>query len=93
MTPAKPGKVLSKRENKVTVSKEEQKTCRSRVGKMLHMMRWSRPDILNAVRECSMMRSWTMESHIKAMKRIMTYFVTTADRGLLLKPNTVWNGR
>ena len=52
MTSAKPGKVLSKRENKVTVSKEEQKTCRSRVGKMLHMMRWLRPDIINVVNEC-----------------------------------------
>ena len=59
---------------------------------MFHMMRWSRPDILNSVRECSMMMSCTMESHIKVMKSIMRYAVTTEDRRLLLKPNAVWNG-
>ena len=59
---------------------------------MLHIMRWPRPDILNSVRECSMMMSCTMESRIKSMKRIMKYVVTTADRGLMLKPNTVWYG-
>ena len=26
------------------------------------------------------------------MKNIMKYVVTTADRGLLLKPDVVWNG-
>ena len=60
MTPSEPGKLLSKGENKVTVSKEEQKTYISGVGKILRMMRWSRPDILNSVRECSMVMSCTM---------------------------------
>ena len=61
------------------------------VGKMLHIMRWSRPYILNSVHECSMMVCCTMESPIKAIKIIMKYVVTTADRGLLLKPDVVWN--
>ena len=34
-----------------------------------------------------------MESNIKSMKSILKYVVTTVDRGLLLKPNAVWNGR
>ena len=55
------------------------------------MMRWSRPDILNYVHEFLMMMICTIESHIKAMKRIMTYVVTTEYTGLRLKPNTVWN--
>ena len=38
-----------------------------------------------------MMMSCTMQSHIKAMKMIIKYMVTTAYRGLLLKPNAVWN--
>ena len=38
------------------------------------------------------MMSCTMKSNIKATKRIMKYVVTNADMGLLLKPNTVWNG-
>ena len=52
MTPVKPGKLIIKVENKVTVSNEEQNTYRSGVGKMLHMMRWLRPDIINVVNEC-----------------------------------------
>ena len=59
---------------------------------MLHMMQWSIPDILNYIRKCVMMMSCTMESYIKAMTRITKYDVTTVDRGLLLKPNEVWNG-
>ena len=52
MTPVKPGKLIIKVENKVTVSKEEQNIYRSGVGKMLHMMRWLIPDIINVVHEC-----------------------------------------
>ena len=80
-----PGKVLSKGYNKVTVFKEYHKTYRLGIYKMLHMIRWSRPYILNLARECLMMMSCTMVSHIKVMKRIMKYVVTTADGGITLK--------
>ena len=91
-TPAEPGSVLSKGENKNTVSKERHTFFRKGVGKMLHMMRWTRPDILNSTRECSMMMNCTMEPHITAMKRVMKYVVNTAERGLLLKPKGIWDG-
>ena len=60
MTSSEPGKVLSKGYNKVSVSKEEQTTYRSAIGKMLRMMLWSIPDIISDVRECLMMMSCTM---------------------------------
>ena len=56
------------------------------------MMRWPRPYILNSVCVCSMFISFTMESYIKSMKSIKKYFVTTAERLILLKPNVVWDG-
>ena len=59
---------------------------------MLHMMLWSRPDIINYVCECLMMMSFTMELHIKSMKRIMKCVANTSDGELLLKPNEVWSG-
>jgi hypothetical protein len=31
-------------------------------------------------------------ANLKAMKRVMQYVVATPDRGLMLKPNRVWNG-
>ena len=52
-TPATPGQVLSKVQPGNAVSSTKQRKFRSGVGKLLHMMRWSRPDIWNAVRECS----------------------------------------
>ena len=60
MTQAETRKVLSKGDNKVSLSKEDQNTYILGVGKMLHMMRWSRPDILNTVCEHSMIIICTM---------------------------------
>ena len=76
----------------MTVTKERHTLFRKGIGKMLHMMRWSRPDVLNRTRECSMMMSCAMEPHITAMKRAMKYVVNTAERGLLLKPKGIWDG-
>jgi hypothetical protein len=46
------------------------------------MMRWSRPEIYNAVRELSrFMTTGASDAHMKAMKR-----------GLVLKPDVKWNG-
>jgi hypothetical protein len=48
-TPAVPGEVLQpcERENQVAI--DDQKLYCKGVGKLLHMIHWSRPDILNAV--------------------------------------------
>jgi hypothetical protein len=57
------------------------------------MMRWSRPEIYNAVRELSrFMTTGASDAHMKAMKQMMKYCVETKDRGLLLKPDVKWNG-
>jgi hypothetical protein len=55
-------------------------------------MRWSRPDILNAVRELSRFMQRANPAHVKAMYHVMTYCVATPERGLLIKPNRKWNG-
>jgi hypothetical protein len=52
--PAETGQVLlSKGEKANMMLIDRQKKFRSGTGKLLHMMRWSRPEILDAVRECS----------------------------------------
>jgi hypothetical protein len=65
---------------------------RSGVGKLLHMMRWSRPEILNSVRELSRHMQVASPVHIKALFRVLKYCSLTPDRGLLLKPNRAWDG-
>jgi hypothetical protein len=48
-TPATPGSVLQKVDPKDWLSDKLQSKYRSGVGKLSHMIKWTRPDILNAV--------------------------------------------
>lgn len=91
-TPAIAGDVLVRGEIIDQVSNEEQKMYRSGVGKLLHMMRWSRTDTLNSVRELSRFMQGAVLAHVKAMKRVMKYCVGTPNRGMFLKPSGEWDG-
>ena len=71
---------------------EMQSHYRTGVGKLLHMMRWTRPEIQNAVRELSKFMSGATLVHYKAMLRVMSYCVATEHRGLQLKPKRQWDG-
>jgi hypothetical protein len=71
---------------------KEQKTYRSGVGKLLHMMRWSRPDVLNVARELSKSTMIASQAHTKAMQRKMQCCLNTPNRGILLQPNEHWDG-
>jgi hypothetical protein len=75
------------------VGLDGQGAFRKGVWKLLHMMCWSRPDTLNAVRELPRNMTHPTTTHMKAaLYRVMKYCVTTKDRGLVLKPNRAWNG-
>jgi hypothetical protein len=52
-TPAVPNNTLQKTDDGPKLNEKEQGMYRKGVGKLLHMMRWSRPDVLNATREVS----------------------------------------
>ena len=58
------------------------------------MMRWSRPDTLNAVRETSCFMQKAGEDCKKALKRIMNYIVSTKKRGYTFRPKHLnsWDG-
>ena len=90
--PAIPGTMLVIEEDEPGLSEEEMTTYRSGVGKMLHMMRWSRPTILNAVRELSRWLQKCTKESTAAMLKVMKYCVDTPDRGLFLNPDTFWDG-
>ena len=92
LTPAEPGSVLTKEQDAELLKPKEQTKYRSGVGKLLHMMKWSRPEIANSVRELSRFMSAATLAHMKAMTRVMKYVVSTPERGLLLKPNAKWDG-
>jgi Reverse transcriptase (RNA-dependent DNA polymerase) len=90
ITPAIPGKILT--ESETILSKAKHTYFHSGVGKLLHLMKWSRPEIMNAVQDLTRFATKVGEPHIKAMHRVMKYCVDTPKRGLLLKPDAKWNG-
>jgi hypothetical protein len=65
---------------------------RSGVGKLMHLKRWSRPDMANAVRDLARHYTNGTEEHVDAMHRAMRYAVATPERGLKLSPIGNWNG-
>jgi hypothetical protein len=69
-----------------------QQAYRKGVGKLLHVTRWTRPDIINYVRELSRFAGGALMAHMKAMYRCMAYCVATSKRGINIAPNTRWNG-
>jgi hypothetical protein len=56
------------------------------------MMRWTRPEIMNSVRELSRFAGRALLSHLMAMYQVMKYCHNTPEKGLLLKPTMRWDG-
>jgi len=55
-TPAAPGPVLEKvKEGEESLSNSDQTYLRSGIGKMIHVMQWSRPEIYHAVHDLAKM--------------------------------------
>ena len=80
-TPAIPGQVLQQSEDSDVLGEEDQTKYRSGVGKLLHLMIWSRPEIWNAVRELTKHNGKCNSQHMKAMHRVMKYCVSAPNRG------------
>ena len=56
------------------------------------MAKYSKPGILNAVRELTRFGSKPGTLHMQAMLRCMKWCIQTKDKGFILKPNAKWNG-
>jgi hypothetical protein len=92
-TPADNGQILVPCDPVDGMPKEKQSSFRTGVGKLLHMMRWSCPDVLNHVQELSHHMEVAAPVHLKSMLRVLKYCVSTPDRGLTLKPNRTSDGK
>jgi hypothetical protein len=64
---------------------------RFRVGKLMHLRRWSGPEMTNAMRDLSPYNSNCTQQYIDAMHRTMRYAITTPNRGLKLASSGVWD--
>jgi hypothetical protein len=82
--------VIRPRPGDPLISKDDQSKYRSGVGMLLYLVKHSRPDISNAVRELSKVCDGATECHWKALMRTIKYVLTTQNIGLKIKP--IFNG-
>ena len=74
------------------LNEDEHAEYRTAVGKLLHVCRWSRPEIWNAVRELTRAVQKPGQRHMESAKKVMRYCVETPKRGWYLKPKRTWDG-
>jgi len=87
-TPAVAGQVLLRVHDPVdNVNGNLQKKLHSGIGKLLHLMAKSRPEIANSVREILKFMDGATPAHMNAMYRVMRYVMATPKRGLKIAPD------
>ena len=67
------------------ITKEAQSKYRSGVGMLLFLVKYSRPDIANAVRELSKANDGATENHMKMLLRVIKYVLLTKNKVLRFK--------
>ena len=87
-TPGTPGVGMVRDPDGVTVTEVEQRRYRMGVGKLLYLVKYTRPDIANAVRELSKMLDCTNQAALKELQRVIKYVLDTRDLGLKMSPTT-----
>jgi hypothetical protein len=68
------------------ISSERKKQFRMGVGMLLYLVKHSRPDISNSVRELSKVADGATKTHFKALLCTVNYVIDTEERGLLIRP-------
>ena len=86
-TPGTPHKIqVRERDSQKCISKSDQKLYRSGVGMLLYLVKHSRPDIANPVRELSKVLDGATEEAFKEMLRVIKYVLDTKSWGLKIQP-------
>jgi hypothetical protein len=91
LLPAPPGEVLTRIAGEPLDAKQSSK-YRSGTGKLMHMMKWTRHEILNRVRELSRFMAAPTSLHLARMFRVMNYVRHTAQFGNYINPGLIWDG-
>ena len=86
-TPAAPKTVIMRpQEGEPLITSKDQTIYRSGVGMLLYLIKHSRPDISNAVRELTKVLDGATQAHWKAMIRVIKYVLDTKEYALKLHP-------
>jgi len=85
-TSGTPGLGMIRNEEGPSISAEQQSLYRSGVGKLLYLVKHSRPDIANAVRELSKVLDCASDASMKELLRVVKYVLDTKNYGLKIAP-------
>ena len=86
-TPGTPGfGIIRPKEETPTIDAERQSRYRSGVGMLLYLLKHTRPDIANAVRELSKVLDGATEAAYKELLRIIKYVIDTREYCLKIHP-------
>ena len=78
--------VVRPKDGEPVLSPDEQKLYRSGVGMLLYLVKYSRPDISNAVRELTKCMQSANPAAMKELHQVVSYVLATKDLGLKLQP-------
>jgi hypothetical protein len=92
-TPSTPKTLIIRpKEGDPLISPERQKQFRMGVGMLLYLVKHSRPDISNSVRELLKVADGATEVHFKALLCKIKYVIDAEELGLLIQPKFNNNG-
>jgi len=91
--PALAGMPLTKATDDNELCPAETTYFRKGVGKLLHMTRWSKPEVCSSVRDMACHMSKVAQEHVDAMYRCMANCAAFPERGWNLKPERKWDGK
>ena len=92
MTPAVVGQILFKGDGSDDVDPKEMTKYQSRTATCMFVMQWSRPKIYNATRNLARNMQCPRPAHVKALNALIRYLILTPNCGLVIEPDSVWNG-
>ena len=85
--PCAPGlNLMRPKTDEKLIDSREQQNCISGVGILLHLAKYTQPDIANAVCEYSKMMDGATDIHYKSLLRLIKYVIETKDHALEMKP-------
>jgi hypothetical protein len=91
-TPGTPGQGITKIDKEDPLARVDDEThtmFRSGVGMLLYLVKHSRPDIANAVRELSKVMDAPSAAALKELKRTIKFVLDTEDFGLKIEPDKI----
>ena len=78
-------RIIRPKEGEKLISKEEQTKYRSGIGMLLYLVKYSRPDLSNAVRELSKVNDGATKEHVQNLLRVIKFAIDTKNRVLVYK--------